>query len=111
MNSWKDLKKYNSNVIAIENCVAEYDVWDVVKAPAARYKVKIYENMEGKFCGYANLLVQNDNREYINVIGRGDTQEEAFNNTLDCFYSLIEAFSFEKIHDGVSVIYSEDPCI
>jgi hypothetical protein len=46
LNSWKDLKKYNSNVIAIEKCVAEYDVWDVVKAPAARYKVKIYENME-----------------------------------------------------------------
>lgn len=87
----EDWKKINIEGIAkIERLVDEFEVWELKKIPCAKFKVKIFENVEGKFVGRTNLMVRDITNDFSVGIGYGNTVAEALKNTITYFYSLID---------------------
>lgn len=84
---WQDIK--HSNIALIEKLVGEYDVWVLEKSPYGKFKIKIYENSMGRYTGYTNLKVVDEMGEFKSAVGYGETEEEAFGDTLEKYFELV----------------------
>lgn len=69
------------NNLNIEKVVAEYTIWDN-NFPLGKYKIKVYENISGKFIAYTNLQIADvDGTPYCGV-GHGDDIQAAMKDAI-----------------------------
>ena len=88
MNDWHNLKI--KGIAGIEKCVAEFNVSELKKTPWAKFKVKIYEDSNGSFTGYTNLMIKNATGDASAGVGYGNTVEEALENTVLYFLKMLD---------------------
>lgn len=88
MISWNQIQI--DGIARIEKAVAEFNVWEVEKIPHGKFKVKIYEQPDGKYLGYTNLQVKDENDSFYAAVGHGDTIEAALEDTIRYFLSLLQ---------------------
>ena len=86
MDEWK--KIHFSNISQIEKCVGEFNIWELNICPYAKFKIKIFENSDGNFTGYSNLLVIDEIGEYYCAVGYGNTLEIALEDTIQYFFKM-----------------------
>lgn len=85
-----DWKNISINGIGkIKKCVAEFDVNETQKTPYGKFKVKIYEEQNGHFTGYTNLLVKDEDGTPYCGVGSGKNIDEALNNTISSFMDML----------------------
>ncbi len=87
MNNWKNLKI--NSIAKIEKCEAEFDVWEFEKTPYAKFKVKIFEDTDGKYVGYTNLKIKDADGCPFGGVGFGQTTTEALKNTILNFLEML----------------------
>ena len=87
MISWNQIQI--DGIARIEKAVAEFNIWETRKIPHGKFKVKIYEQPDGKFMGYTNLQVKDDKDSFYAAVGHGDTIEAALEGTIRYFLSLL----------------------
>ena len=87
-----DLKKIieDNNIARIEKLVNEFEIWELEKIPYGKFKIKIFESLNGSFIGRTNLMVIDKTGEFCSGIGYGKNVEEALGDTIRYFYSLID---------------------
>lgn len=102
--NWKDIKVAEN--IRIEKCVGEFNIWDVVNTPYGKYKIKIYERQNGKYIGYTNLQLKDEDGCPVSGVGHGETLEMALADTIQYFSSMIRERKNVKEEDFVYA----DPC-
>jgi hypothetical protein len=106
MSNWRNIKI--EGVTGICKCVAEFDVWAVQKAPYAKFKIKVFEDAEGKYIGYTNLRVKSlKDGSPEGGIGFGASVDEALGDTLQYFMNMINERPSELTEEDIK--YS-DPC-
>lgn len=88
MEKWKNIKI--RGIARIEKCVAEFDVIELNKTPYSKFKVKIYENLGGKFTGYTNLRIKDGFGDASGGVGYGSTIEEALEDTVIYFLDMLD---------------------
>lgn len=88
MSNWR--KTESINIVKIERFVEEFELWDLRNIPHGKFKIKIYESSDGKFTGRTNLMVIDKTGNYNAGVGYGETTDDALNDTIRYFYSLIE---------------------
>lgn len=86
--NWKNIKI--SENIRIEKCVGEFDIWDVFNTPYGKYKIKIYERQNGKYIGYTNLQLKDEDGCPFSGVGHGDSLEKALMDTIQYFSRMIQ---------------------
>lgn len=69
--------------------MGEYQVWELVKSPYAKFKVKVFESAEGSFTGYSNLQVADGLGDYVCAVGYGRTESEALEDTIHEFLKMV----------------------
>ena len=88
MDEWKRIEV--KGIAKIERLVEEFEIWEFDKIPYGKFKVRVYESVEGKYTGRTNIMViDNTNHFYIGV-GKGNTVCEALKDTIRYFYMMIE---------------------
>lgn len=97
MGDWKNIKI--EGIAGIEKCVAEFNVWELNKTPYGKFKVKIFENEDGKFTGYTNLQVKDAIGDPCAGVGYGNTVEEALEDTIRYFLRMLNDKEFVKQND------------
>lgn len=85
--NWKKISI--TGIDNITKCVGEFEVWEFYHIPYAKFKVKIYEDRNGKLKGYSNLKVIDKIGDYYQAIGYGNTIEETLENTVKYFMKLV----------------------
>lgn len=71
----------------IKKMVREYVIWELNISPYAKFKIKIY--FDGSYyIGEANIKPINIENQYCVVLGEGDTEQEALDKTINCFFEL-----------------------
>ncbi|AVR02630.1 hypothetical protein RJ492_004565 [Pluralibacter gergoviae] len=102
---WHDLKL--EHVGRIEKTVAEFTVWMITVLPYAKMKVKIYEDDHGNYKGRTDLQIK---RKFDgcpeSAIGYGNTIEEALEDTISYFNSMLKEDGFEELTEK-DIEYSE----
>lgn len=88
MEDWKKIKI--EGIAKIERLVDEFEVWEFEKIPYGKFKVKIFESNDSKYIGRTNLMVIDKSKDFFQGIGEGDTVQEALEDTIRYFYSLID---------------------
>lgn len=84
------LNMHMEGIAKIEKCVGEYNVWELAKTPYAKFKVKIFVDSDGHFCGYSNLQVADALGEFYCAVGHGDTEYSALEDTIREFCKMLE---------------------
>ncbi len=88
MDSWKKIKI--SGIAAIEQCVAEFNIWETEKTPYGKFKIKIFEKQDGSFIGISNIRIRNAyDGSPESAVGFGQTITEALNDTLEYFLKML----------------------
>jgi hypothetical protein len=85
--NWKHIKI--NGIVGIDKCVAEFDIWEQNYSPYAKFKIKVYENAEGRFTGFSNLQVISPSGYFDGAVGYGKTIEEALTDTIAYFFQLV----------------------
>ncbi len=101
MEDWKKISI--PGIAKVSRCVAEFDIHELDITPWGKYKVKIYEDVNGNFTGYTNLMIATKNGTDCGV-GYGKTIEEALGKTIENFMGMIsdesvKAFVFVEKFD------------
>ena len=104
MEDWKNIKI--NGIAKIERLVDEFEVWELNKIPYGKFKVKVFESIDGKFTGRTNLMVIDKTNSFCAGVGYGNTVSEALRDTIRYFYSLIEEVDnlTEKCFEYVDVM-------
>ena len=84
---WKNIKI--QGIGGIQKCVGEFDITETIKTPYSKFKIKIYEEQSGKYVGYTNLLLKDDDGCALQGVGYGETVEEALKDTIEYFLDMI----------------------
>lgn len=87
MYSWKKIKI--NGIANISKCVGEFEIGELNKTPYSKFKIKIYEDIEGKYTGYTNLLLKDDSGCGFPGVGHGNTIEEALESTIQYFLEML----------------------
>lgn len=87
MDKWKEMKILG--VVDIKKCVAEFQVSELKYTPWGYFKVKIYENNQGSFTGYTNLMLKDEDNCSFGGVGHGDTIEAALEDTILYFIKML----------------------
>lgn len=88
MVEWKNIKI--SGIARIEKCVGEFQVWELEKTPYGKFKVKIFERIDGSFAGFTNIRVRNiEDGTPESGVGYGRSIDEALEDTLKNFIELL----------------------
>ena len=85
---WKDIEI--KHVVKIERLVDEFEVWELDKIPYGKFKVKIFETVNGQYIGRTNLMVKDKTDDFCAGVGYGSTIEDALKDTILYFYSMID---------------------
>ena len=88
----------------IEKLVGEFQIWIPAILPYGKMKVRVYENRDGVFWGYTDVMVI---RKFDNspegAAGHGSSVEEALEDTIKYFMELIETdYPESKYPNGLS---------
>jgi hypothetical protein len=87
-DGWKHISV--SGIANIRKCVGEFNVYELKKTPWAKFKVKIYEDKNGLYVGYTNLLLKDEGGSPYCGVGYGDTVVEALEKTIKCFMKMLD---------------------
>lgn len=85
---WKQIKI--KGIASIEKFIAEFNVFELIKTPYGKFKVKIYQSNNGKFIGYTNLQLKDDDGCPFAAIGYVDSVEEALQDTIEYFIKMLD---------------------
>lgn len=89
MNEWKNIKI--DGIARIEKCVGEFQVWELHKTPYGKFKVKVFERIDGSFAGFTNISIKNmDDGSTESGVGFGSSIAEALEDTLKNFMELLD---------------------
>lgn len=103
--NWKNIKLYG--VSSVEKCVAEFDITQL-DVPSGRFRIRIYENTNGKFMGFTNLKIKNSFDGYPQGgVGNGGSVEEALQDTIKNFMEYLSENRILKDSDFIFVNYNE----
>ncbi len=105
MKDWKNIKI--SEIASIEKCVGEFNVAELIKTPYGKFKVKIYEKQNGRYVGYTNIQLKDDDDCPFSGVGYGKTIADALEDTIRYFISMIDEkdslkeddFAYCDLHD------------
>ena len=84
---WKDINI--QGIGRIQKCVGEINIAETIKTPYGKFKIKIYEEQYGKYVGYTNLLLKDEDGCALPGVGFGETVEEALKDTIEYFLDMI----------------------
>ncbi len=84
---WKSIKI--KGIACIEKCVGEFNIGELLKTPYGKFKIKIYEKQNGKYAGYTNLQLKDEDGCPYAGVGHGETVEEALKDTIEYFLSMV----------------------
>lgn len=88
MKDWKDIKI--DGITEINKVVAVFEVWDTMRIPFGKYKIKIIENVKGGYIGIPNIAVKDSEDGTPNWIsGLGETIAEALEDTIKYFLGTL----------------------
>lgn len=85
---WKNIKI--KGIPNIEKCVGEFNVTELVNTPYGNFKVKIFERANGKYIGYTNLQIKDEDGCPFSGVGHGNTISDALEDTICYFLKMIE---------------------
>lgn len=88
MEDWKKIKI--EGIAKIERLVDEFEVWEFDKIPYGKFKVKVFETIDGKYTGRTNLMVMDKTNNFCAGIGKGSTVQDALADTIRYFYTLVD---------------------
>lgn len=90
MKEWKQIKI--NGIVAIEYCVAEFNIIELEYTPWRKFRVKIFEDAQGRFTGYTNLMLKDETEEKTPYpgIGHGNTISDALEDTINNFMEMIK---------------------
>ena len=107
MNKWKDVKL--GGVSKIDRLAAEFDVWSIEKLPYAKFKVKIFEDISGKYTGYTDVRIKDPATGCPEgAVGWGETVAEALENTVKYFMNEIEKRGGVLTEDDIEYVEPSD---
>lgn len=84
---WRNIKI--QGIGSIEKCVGEFNVAETLKTPYGKFKVKVYERQNGRYIGYTNLQLKDEDGCAFPGVGHGETVEEALKDTIEYFLNMI----------------------
>lgn len=84
---WKSIKI--EGIGSIEKCVGEFNIIETLKTPYGKFKIKIYERQNGRYVGYTNLQLKDEDGCAFPGVGHGETLEEALRDTIEYFLNMI----------------------
>mgnify|MGYP001076704952 CR=1 FL=1 len=84
---WKSIKI--QGIGSIQKCVGEFNIAETIKTPYGKFKIKIYEKQNGKYVGYTNLQLKDEDGCAFPGVGYGETVEEALKDTIEYFLNMI----------------------
>lgn len=87
MDNWKKIDV--KGIAFIEKCVAEFNIGELIKTPYSKFKVKVFEKKDGTYMGFTNLQLKDDDGVSYAGVGHGKTIEEALEDTIKYFLSMI----------------------
>lgn len=85
---WKNIRI--QGIAHIEKCVGEFDIIETTKTPYGKFKVKIYEKQNGRYVGYTNLQLKDDDGCAYPGVGHGTTVEDTLQDTIEYFIKMID---------------------
>ncbi len=85
MDEWKKIKFKN---VKIKKCVAEFEIWEQLYSPYGKFKIKVYEDENGDFNAYSNLLVKDNVGGFYCTVGHGDSIEKALEDAIHYFFEM-----------------------
>ncbi len=90
MKEWRQIKI--EGIVAIEHCVAEFNIIELKYTPWRKFKVKVFEDTQGRFTGYTNLMLKDDTADKTPYcgIGHGNSIAEALEDTINNFMETIK---------------------
>lgn len=90
MKEWKQIKV--DEVVEIEHCVAEFNIIELKYTPWRKFKVKVFEDTQGKFTGYTNLMLKDEtvDKTPYSGVGHGNTIAAALEDTINNFMGMIK---------------------
>lgn len=88
MNNWKFIKI--NEVVEINKVVAVFEIWNHIKLPYGKFKVKILEKCDGSFIGVPNVAFKDHEGNVNWISGFGKSIEEALEDTISCFFDTIK---------------------
>lgn len=94
---WRDIKVLG--IGNIEKCVGEFKVSEIAKTPYGSFKVKIYERQNGKYIGYTNLLIKDEDGCAFPGVGHGETIETTLKDTIEHFLNILNQKQVIIEHD------------
>lgn len=84
---WKTLRL--DGIADIEKCVAEFNVKELNLTPYGKYKVAIFKKSNGKFVGYTNLMLKDEDDCPYSGVGYGEDIESALVDTIRYFQKML----------------------
>ncbi|MFD3262292.1 hypothetical protein ACE3MQ_27230 [Paenibacillus lentus] len=103
--NWKNIRV--PRVSSIEKCVAEFDITQL-DVPSGRFRIRIYENTNGKFMGFTNLKIKNLFDGYPEGgVGNGNSITEALEDTIKNFMENLSENRILNDSDFIFVNYNE----
>lgn len=111
---WTDIKTTIDEVSDIAKCMEEFTVWLQDILPYGKMKVKIIDKGEHYYEGYTDIQIISkcDNRPK-GAYSRGNTIEEALENTIREFLRIVEEeYPNKNYRDGLpeeAIIYMDYP--
>lgn len=91
VEEWKQIKI--NGIVAIEHCVAEFNIIEMNYTPWYKFKVKIFEDTQGRFTGYTNLMLKDETEDKTPYpgVGHGNSISEALEDTINYFMEMIKS--------------------
>lgn len=93
-NDWKKIKI--DGIVSIDKVVAEFQIEEFNFVPYGKFKVRIFENQNGRYRGYTDLMVKEKDGYPSPEVGIGDTIEKALEDTINVFLAQLRKRSAEK---------------
>lgn len=107
MKDWKNV--IIEGVSGIERLAAEFEVWSIKKLPYAKFKVKVYEDVSGKYTGRTDLMIKDPKTGCPEgAVGWGKTVAEALEDTVKYFMSEIEKRGGVLTEDDIEYVEPSD---
>lgn len=88
MEQWKNIKI--NGIATIEKCIGEFNVFELIKTPYGKFKVKVYEKPNGTYIGYTNLQLKDEEGCLFSGVGHGKTISETLEDTIQYFIKMLD---------------------
>ncbi len=104
---WEDIRI--EGISKIDRCVAEFDVWAIPTVPYAKFKVKVFMNVQGNYTGYTDLTIKSPlDGSPEGGIGFGLSIDEALEDTLKYFMDLVQKRGGKLFEEDIEYVEPSD---